>query len=58
MKAQSNEINIELQILTSAVMKAITIVPNSPIVSTKGELTVANADRVSSILPMRMVAFV
>lgn len=38
-------------------MKAITIVPNSPIVSMKRELTVANVDRATSILK-RMVAFV
>jgi hypothetical protein len=43
--------------LMSAVMKAITIVPNSLIVSTKRELTVANVDRVSSI-PKKMVVLV
>jgi hypothetical protein len=42
----------------SAVMKAIMIVPNSLIVSTKRELTVANVDRVTLILLMRMVVFV
>lgn len=50
-------LNTKFQILMSAVMKAITIVPNSLIVSTKRELTVANVDRVSSI-PKKMVVLV